>query len=174
MSNCAKNMKITCFAFKNINFAQILENFAWTYVRVFVRYRNSAYYHTTELQYYHTTMLPYYHTTILRHNHTTTQPYYHTNTLPYYNTIKPPYPIPLYFYISILLVSPTTPRKFTSLCWHWEGKQFVCSLSDGSLCTYNMRGSQGKFATQVSLNSSVRPRPINTQLLLLSDLASPA
>ena len=39
--------------------------------------------------------------------------------------------------------------KLTSVCWHFEGKQFVCSLSDGSLVTYNPRGGQGKWAKQV-------------------------
>ena len=39
--------------------------------------------------------------------------------------------------------------KLTSVCWHFEGKQFVCSLSDGSLVTYNLRGGQGKWAKQV-------------------------
>ena len=41
--------------------------------------------------------------------------------------------------------------KLTSVCWHFEGKQFVCSLSDGSLVTYNIRGGQGKWAKQVQI-----------------------
>lgn len=39
--------------------------------------------------------------------------------------------------------------RLTSVSWHFEGKQFVCSLSDGSLVTYNIRGGQGKWAKQV-------------------------
>ena len=30
-------------------------------------------------------------------------------------------------------------RKFTSVSWHWEGKQFVCSCSDGSLVTWAIK-----------------------------------
>ena len=45
MSNCAKNMKSACFAsfaFKSYDFAQILENFARTCVRVSVCFRSSG------------------------------------------------------------------------------------------------------------------------------------
>ena len=30
-------------------------------------------------------------------------------------------------------------KKFTSISWHYEGKQFVCSCVDGSLVTWNIK-----------------------------------
>lgn len=41
------------------------------------------------------------------------------------------------------------PKKFTSISWHWEGKQFVCSCSDGSLVTWNIRSPGNKPASIV-------------------------
>ncbi|XP_023338537.1 syntaxin-binding protein 5 [Eurytemora carolleeae] len=35
-------------------------------------------------------------------------------------------------------------KKFTSVSWHWEGRQFVCSCSDGSLVTWQLRPTAGK------------------------------
>jgi len=31
------------------------------------------------------------------------------------------------------------PKKFTSISWHYDGKQFVCSCVDGSLVTWNIK-----------------------------------
>jgi len=41
------------------------------------------------------------------------------------------------------------PKKFTSLCWHYEGKQFVCSCTDGSLVTWNIKPVGKKPASVV-------------------------
>ena len=54
--------------------------------------------------------------------------------------------------------------KLTSVCWHFEGKQFVCSLSDGSLVTYNLRGGQGKWAKQVKWIFLIGPTRISSNL----------
>jgi len=35
-------------------------------------------------------------------------------------------------------------KRFTSVCWHWEGRQFVCSCTDGSLVTWPIRPQAGK------------------------------
>ena len=41
------------------------------------------------------------------------------------------------------------PKKFTSLSWHHEGKQFVCSSTDGSLVTWNLKPVAKKPASIV-------------------------
>ena len=56
--------------------------------------------------------------------------------------------------------------KLTSVCWHFEGKQFVCSLSDGSLVTYNLRGGQGKWAKQVKWIFLIGPTRISSNFQL--------
>jgi WD40 repeat protein len=35
-------------------------------------------------------------------------------------------------------------KRFTSVCWHWEGRQFVCSCIDGSLVTWPLRPAAGR------------------------------
>lgn len=35
-------------------------------------------------------------------------------------------------------------KKFTSVSWHWEGRQFVCSCVDGSLATWPLRPQGNK------------------------------
>ena len=41
------------------------------------------------------------------------------------------------------------PKKLTSICWHYEGKQFVCSCVDGSLVTWNIKPLGKKPASVV-------------------------
>ena len=48
-----------------------------------------------------------------------------------------------------------TVSLLKSICWHMEGKQFVCSYADGSLCTWIVRP-----ANQASERSERKPTTV--------------
>lgn len=49
-----------------------------------------------------------------------------------------------------------------SVAWHHEGKQFICSHSDGTLTIWNVRG-QGKPVQTITPHGEARTRTPNTR-----------